>query len=254
MLLFGREVANALEGHRARLRRESSLLAEAFAEIHAKTRQIVHEANNPLSVLRNYLAILAKKLGSEVAANEELRILEEEVERMGELLQRLGDLGEPRETAGAIDLNQLLKELLQLLIDTGYLPDNIEALTNLDVALPPIETDRNAVKQILLNLLKNAVEAMPEGGKIWLRTRDYVYLDDREYVEIAVSDSGPGIPPHVLARLFQPVESTKGPGHSGLGLSIVRNLVRELNGLISCHSSDTHGTAFRILLPRELEV
>lgn len=251
---FARALAQALEDHRAQARRESDRVAEAGAEIRAKIRQIVHEANNPLAVLRNYLAILGRKLDAEAGVQEELRMLEEEVERMGSLLQRLRDPEEGREGQGAVDLNRLIKESLQLIAETGFMPESIEASTSFDPALPPIRTDGSAVKQILLNLLKNAVEAMPEGGQVWLRTRDYVYLDAREYVEIGIADSGPGIPPHVLARLFQPVESTKGPGHSGLGLSIVRHLVRELNGLISCHSSATQGTAFRILLPRELEV
>lgn len=251
-LSLAAEAARALEGHRARQRREQSLVTEAVAELQARTRQLVHEANNPLSVLRNYLSILRNKL-PDPSAPQELAMLEEEVGRVGQLLLQLGAFSPPVEGDYATDLNQLVTELVQLLVDTGFTPDHIETHLRLDTSLPPIRTDRNALKQIVLNLLKNAIEAMDEGGEIWLRTRDYIYLDDREYVEIGISDSGPGIPPHVMARLFQPVESTKGPEHGGLGLSIVRNLVRELGGLISCRSSESDGTAFRILLPRELD-
>jgi signal transduction histidine kinase len=84
-------------------------------------------------------------------------------------------------------------------------------------------------------------------------TQDYVYFNEREYVELEVRDDGPGIPPHVLARLFEPIESSKGAGHSGLGLSIVKSLVAQLGGVVSCKSSERRGTTFRILLPREIE-
>jgi signal transduction histidine kinase len=123
----------------------------------------------------------------------------------------------------------------------------------MDEELPPIVTRANALKQVIINLIKNAVEAMGEAGTLTVKTEDYVYLSDKEYIEISIADSGPGIPPHILVHLFEPVTSTKGKGHSGLGLSIVNNLIKEMEGLISCRSNHKSGTSFHIYLPRELE-
>lgn len=128
----------------------------------------------------------------------------------------------------------------------------IETRLELDEQLPPVVSRRNTLKQILINLMKNAIEAMGAAGELRLRTQDYVYFDDRAFIEIVVSDNGPGIAPHILAQLFQPVQSTKGGEHSGLGLSIVNSLVKQLDGRISCRSNETHGTRFQLLLPREL--
>ena len=121
-----------------------------------------------------------------------------------------------------------------------------------DAALPPVMTRYDLLKQVMLNLVKNACEAMTNGGRLELSTQDYVYWHDRECIEIVISDNGPGIPPHVLANLFKPVTSTKGEGHGGLGLSIAKNLMDELEGFIGCRSSEAKGTRFQLLLPREL--
>ncbi|MBW7943622.1 MAG: ATP-binding protein, partial [Candidatus Kuenenia stuttgartiensis] len=95
---------------------------------------------------------------------------------------------------------------------------------------------------------KNAVETMQKGGQIHASTRDNVTIDGKPFVEIIIKDNGPGIPEHILQSLFTPVHSTKGGNHSGLGLSIVKNLVSSMNGSINCQSSKA-GTAFTIYLP-----
>ena len=111
------------------------------------------------------------------------------------------------------------------------------------------------LKQILINLIKNACEAMAgKGGNLQIETHDYLYQQGKEFIEIVITDSGAGIPPQIMAALFQPVASTKGGSHSGLGLSIVRSLVDELQGSISCRSSEQRGTRFQLLLPRELKL
>ncbi len=247
---FAAEAARALESHRALRDHEHTLVAEALVQVQSRTRQLVHDARTPLAVLRNYLAVLRTKLSASTA--EDLRVLEEEVGRVEQLLQEISSSASQINSSGIIDLNSLLKEIVQLLVDTGSTPKGIQTHLRLDKTLPPLRTKRNAVKQIVLNLVKNAIEAIGDSGQICVSTRDRVYLQDRDYVEIQISDSGPGIPEPVLVKLFQPVESTKGLGHSGLGLSIVRRLVRELGGRVSCSRGDSGGTVFRILLPRDL--
>ena len=135
------------------------------------------------------------------------------------------------------------------MLDSLFAQNQIAVQTQLDPAIPIIVTDRDKLKQVLINLLKNAAEAMQEGGSLLISSRGKILRDGNEYIEISLIDNGPGIPEHVMANLFKPVSSTKGKGHAGLGLSIVKNLVDELKGRIFCQSNEISGTTFQILLP-----
>jgi signal transduction histidine kinase len=111
-----------------------------------------------------------------------------------------------------------------------------------------VAADPDVLKQILVNLIKNAVEALPDGGHIEIASRGHVNRERRMYAELVVSDNGPGLSPEVMANLFSKVRSTKEGQHRGLGLSIVHGLVQKVGGMISCRSGRS-GTAFEILLP-----
>ncbi len=112
-----------------------------------------------------------------------------------------------------------------------------------------VEGDPDILKQILVNLIKNAIEALSAtGGRIEIANRGHVNRERRLYLELVVSDTGPGLSREVLANLFSAVKSTKEGPHHGLGLSIVHSLVKKLNGHIACRSGKT-GTSFEILLP-----
>ncbi|MEJ2480917.1 MAG: ATP-binding protein [Acidihalobacter sp.] len=120
------------------------------------------------------------------------------------------------------------------------------------IALPAIAAPRNSIKQILVNLVKNAAEALAQGQTITIQTEDAIYIGKDPFVGVIVADDGPGLPPQVLEALFEPVASTKGKGHSGLGLSITKRLVDEVGGRIACRSNAAQGTRFQILIPRRL--
>jgi signal transduction histidine kinase len=107
---------------------------------------------------------------------------------------------------------------------------------------------RDTLRQILLNLLKNSVEAMPDGGQLQIATATTVLDDKGRCIEISIRDNGPGLPDEVRERLFRPVFTKKGGTHAGLGLSITSQLVRELRGLIHCRTGPD-GTEFVVLLP-----
>jgi len=98
-------------------------------------------------------------------------------------------------------------------------------------------------------LIKNSAEALDTDGQLMVHTRDYVNVDGKQHVELSVADDGPGIDTDIQQQLFSPVRSTKGMGHAGLGLTIVKKMVNELHGSISCRSSDK-GTSFHILFPK----
>jgi signal transduction histidine kinase len=109
----------------------------------------------------------------------------------------------------------------------------------------------DALKQILVNLIKNAVEALPKGGSIAIINAGRVQREGRQFIALSVQDNGPGVPPEVLAKLFTPVKSSKPGENRGIGLSIVQGLVQKLKGQIGCTSTD-RGTVFEILLPARM--
>jgi HD-like signal output (HDOD) protein/signal transduction histidine kinase len=245
---FANEAASMLADVVSRLERRQ----QVEAEYNARARQVIHEANNPLGILRNYLQVLSGKLEEGHPALNDLRIIGEEVDRVGGIIRRLADVPEEMQE-GVVSINDLISDVVTVFKDSMFISGDIELRIELDDVLPPIVTRANALKQVIINLIKNAVEAMGETGVLTVKTDDYVYLNDQEYIEISVSDTGPGIPPHILAHLFEPVTSTKGKGHSGLGLSIVNNLIKDMKGLVSCRSNHKSGTSFHIFLPRDLE-
>jgi signal transduction histidine kinase/HD-like signal output (HDOD) protein len=215
-------------------------------------RKLVHEANNPLAIISNYLQVLSLRLKQDPSVQEQLSILSEEIERVGNIILRMRDVSGPSELPqGSVEINDLIGDLLEIFQISLFTTHGIRAEVSLDASMPAILSNRNSLKQILTNLIKNAVEAMPQGGVISIGTRDQVNLDGRQYVELRVSDDGPGLSSEVLANVFSPVKSSKGKGHAGLGLTIVRNLVSDLGGSISCRNRKRGGVEFLILLPRK---
>lgn len=252
--LFAREAADALLRFRRRQVREERPDVENQAQWKERVRELVHETNNPLGIIRNYLYLLSNRMESDPAAQEDLRVVRDEIERVAGLIRRFNEVEAEEEVKPrAVDINQVVSDTLRLAADTLVHDNAVDIAVDLDQAMPPIVTRHDLLKQVILNLIKNALEAMAQaGGRLEVTTQDYVYWHDRECVEIVISDSGPGIPPDVLANLFKPVASTKGEGHAGLGLSIAKNLMDELGGFISCRSSEAKGTRFQLLLPRDL--
>ncbi len=254
LMAFAHDVAGRWQGWRRRQLASAAREEELAAEFDARARRVVHEANNPLTIMRNYLALLGGRLDAEHAAQDDLKILREEIDRVAGILSGLRQTPEQEADASApVDLNGLVRDLGRLWQGSLLVGRQVELALDLDPAVPPLTTGRNALKQVLINLARNGVEAMGEKGRLQIATRDYVYLDGQAFVELTVADDGPGLPPQVLANLFRPVVSHKGGNHAGLGLSIVKSLVDELGGRISCRSSETGGATFQILLPRVLE-
>ena len=221
--------------------------------------RIVHEARNPLGIIRNYMKILGRKLTEEHGVTEELKILEEELGRVGRLLDELAEFSEPpQQEKRLVDINQLIADVTAMIRDSLLTSSPIALHLDLDNALTPFTTEEDSLKQIVLNLLKNAIEAVAERGSITITSRKLPSAPSEipltspaaSYAEITVSDDGPGIPETLRLSLFDPYSSTK-KDHQGLGLSIVYNLVRHIGGLIRVRSRKKGGTLFSILLPIE---
>ncbi|MFV2004484.1 MAG: HDOD domain-containing protein [Gammaproteobacteria bacterium] len=214
-----------------------------------KIREVLHEVRNPLSIMNNYLGILSYKLESDKPAQEDVQTIKSEIERISEILNRLSEDESPTDETSPVDINTIISDLTNIFQTSLFTSKNIQISLDLDEQIEYLQSNANALKQIYTNLVKNAVEALPANGQVMVYTQDNVNVDGKQHIELSVSDNGPGIDTDVLPRLFSPIETSKGEDHAGLGLTIVKNLVNELHGSISCRSSDK-GTSFHILLPK----
>jgi signal transduction histidine kinase/HD-like signal output (HDOD) protein len=213
--------------------------------------RIAHDVSNPLAIIKNYVKILRMKLAQEDAARPSLTVIDEEIDRITDIIRSADKPGsDAAAEQSSSDLNATIFDIVR---NEGpfWAKLGVNVRTDLHHAVPTLYFDPAALRQVLLNLLRNAAEAMVNGGEVVVATRrDYVSEDGKLCVEIIVKDNGPGIPQRVLERLFQPVRSAKGKAHAGLGLHIVRNLVMQMGGIVQCHSTAARGTLFQILLPQ----
>ena len=215
-----------------------------------RVRRAVHEAANPLTIMRNYVNLLSESLGADSVVQRDLGIIGDEIERVARIVRGLTAAEETAAPAAALELasvNGVVSELVRMALGTLFVPNKVNVQIDLDPDVPPLPLQKDLLKQVLVNLAKNAVEAMQGGGHLTFSTR----LDDaggQRQVEIEVADTGPGLPAAVAAHLFEPVASEKGGDHAGLGLAISRGLVERMNGHLAC-SSTPQGTRFQIRLP-----
>jgi HD-like signal output (HDOD) protein/signal transduction histidine kinase len=246
---FGAQAASALEtalSERGHARRQLAHVAEEYREA---SRRVVHEVNNPLSIIKNYLSVLDSKLARNEPVNGEMSILNEEIDRVGQLVGSLADLQPAEAAPRPADVARVAADVVRLFRATDFVPPSVEIVLSMPEDATRIEGDADILKQILVNLVKNAIEALAEsGGRIEIASRGHVNRERKLYLELVVSDTGPGLAREVLANLFSAVKSTKPGAHHGLGLSIVHSLVKKLHGDIACRSGRT-GTSFEILLP-----
>lgn len=228
-----------------------------------RLRELVHEANNPLSVVRNYLHILEMKLAREPEALGQVQLINEEIQRAAGIVAKAKDLTDPAILeAEYVDVDDI--EALFGPVDVADVARRVAALQRhdaeerdvvvaLDLPRGPVfaHSDSDKLTQVLLNLLRNAIEALDDGGNVALAAIGGVYRAGARGVEVTVSDDASGLPADVLESLFQPKQSSKGGAHQGLGLHIVHRLVADLEGQIDVRTGD-RGTAFTIFLPAAL--
>lgn len=214
----------------------------------ARVRHAAHEVNNPLGIIKNYLAILKVKLGDDAPIADELRIIHEELDRIVRIVRSLArediELDEVPEDS---DLNALIQDLVKVTQPT-WQSKGIEVTTQLTSGLPLLSSGRDKLKQIVLNLMLNAIEATPAGGTVRIETALLANHRHERFIEILVADSGHGIPPELAEQIFDPLDTEKSDGHAGLGLSIVRSLTESMQGSIN-FKTGASGTTFQISLP-----
>lgn len=260
LTLFTGYVALSLNADRSSRTRFQEIQTERLTAYTVMARKVFHEVNNPLSIIKNYLKILGVKLSEIKIAQDEIRIINEEIDRIALILREISAFSEETVSKNeSVDVNLLISDLAKIIKNSLLKNSMITLHLELEPSVPRIGAEKNRLKQVFINLIKNAGEAMTGGGNLYIQTHhiqkltgktaaDSLGIQDREYVEITVSDDGPGIPDHIKPRLFEPFVSSKSSGHSGLGLSIVYNIIQSFNGKITCESNIGNGTRFSIEL------
>lgn len=221
---------------------------EKLAAIGQLAASIAHEVGNPLQAIQGFLALFLEQCPPEVTNQHYLKLAEEEIERIVQVLARLRDLYRPRaDVVAPLDMNALIENVL-LLTSKQLERGRIRMVCELDPALPKIYAVVDQLKQVLLNLVLNAAEAMAEGGLLHIQT----YTQDNKLggraLVVTVTDTGPGIPPDQLPYIFDGLHTTKERG-MGLGLYTSKVIVERHMGRISAQSIPGEGTTFSLLLP-----
>ncbi|MHB2016879.1 MAG: two-component system sensor histidine kinase NtrB [Candidatus Xenobia bacterium] len=219
--------------------------AAKLATMGELTASIAHELNNPLATVSLRVETLLMGLPADDARRRPLEIVEQEVERMSGLVAHLLEFGRRgQRTLTTVDVREEIETALEL-VQYHLRKARVELVRDFASDLPGIDVDRQQLRQVLLNLLTNASDAMPEGGTLSLRVRG---LDGTLYIEF--TDTGTGISPENLSRIMEPFFSTKDPGKgTGLGLPICRRIVQEHYGTIDIESTLGEGTTVRVGFP-----
>lgn len=207
---------------------------------------LAHEINQPLSAAANYLSVLRRNLdaGAVEKAKPIVERISEQIERTGTILKKLRRFIEKRETERTLESPEVLVEDAVTLL--GTIDSEVSLETRIGSALPRVMVDRIQLQQVLVNLMRNAIEAMQDCPRRELTLA--VFAPDHKSIEICLTDTGPGLADAVRERLFQPFVSTKQNG-MGVGLSICRSIIEQHDGQIWAEPNPGGGTAFRFTLP-----
>jgi len=221
--------------------------SERLASIGEMSTYIAHEIRNPLFAISGFANQLLREAQDE-KAREKLGIIVAESRRLDGILKSILTFARPSESApGLADINGIVRDTMDLM---GMACENqsIQPILALTKDIPLVKADPELIKQCLINLVKNAVEAMPSGGLLTVRTGLAP-----SHVILEVEDTGVGIPPEMRDKVFSPFFSTKGKG-SGLGLAMIKKILDDLGGTVDLTSIPGEGTRVSLLLPPHLAV
>ncbi len=230
--------------------------AERLATLGELAASLAHEIKNPLAGIAGAIQVMADELPEADPRKEIMREVLSQVHRLDRTVRDLLATARPgKPDIRPCDIHQVLDRVLFLLVDSPE-AKRVRVIRAYTPGIPRLEADGKQLGQVFLNLILNAVQAMPTGGQITLQTgvRDVdgagreSQMARGQVVEVALTDTGPGIPPHVLKDIFTPFMTTKRRG-TGLGLSVSRRIVEDHGGWIEAESPPGQGATFRVFLP-----
>ena len=245
-----RNLMSDVSDTRSRLERSRNqlLAAEKLASVGKIAASVAHEIRNPLTAMKLWLFSIHEAVRGNAGLSQKLGIVSEEIERLENIVRNFLEFSRPlalhcrRQDVGAV-----IEQTLELLaprfqgekITIDYVPRP---------ALPPVMADAAQLKQVLLNLLGNAADALACGGEICIAAKAEKDGGGRPMVVVRISDTGPGMPPDIQCRLFEPFFTTKEQG-TGLGLCIAAQIMARHEGALVLESSTEKGTTFAVWLP-----
>lgn len=231
----------------------SALAAEKLAALGRLTAGVSHEILNPLNIVTLRLHMMIRNPDTPPEIVHHLKVLDEQANRIAKITEDLLYFARQREPERRnTSLNETVQRTLGLL-EYDLKKSNVDVVLGLGEKMPSISADQGQLQQVILNMLTNARDAMPEGGRLELTTSK-TQFNGQEFVELRVSDTGKGIDPEHFDKLFEPFFTTKPEGvGTGLGLSICQGIIESHGGSISAESELEQGTTFIIQLPTELK-
>lgn len=245
-----RETVNDLSDSIGQLKHTQMQLVQSakLAAVGQLAAGVAHEINNPLTTISGFSELMLSELPPDSPLHNDLTMIRREAQRARDVVRRLLDFarqsGPHREPA---DLNDVVRETV-ILMRNAAITKNVNIIELYAPNLPWARMDVNQIKQVVLNLLNNAVQAMPKGGTLTVATESYA--TDVPGVRLRLVDTGMGIPRENLERIFEPFFTTKPPGEgTGLGLALSYTIVRDHGGKIEVTSVVNKGTTFMVWLP-----
>ena len=219
--------------------------AEKLAAMGRLTASIAHELNNPLQAVQNCLHLIIHRTLGQEKRQRYLTMAQDEVNRLISTVQRMLDFyrTSPKQHH-ATDVHKVIEDVLAL-TDKQLQRERVHVHRSFDPNVPPLNAIQNQLKQVFLNLVINATEAMPDGGSIAISTS---LSDDGKWVSISFRDQGAGLSQQAMAHLFEPFYTTKSSG-TGLGLSISYGIIEQHGGNIVVENAESKGSCFTVLLP-----
>ena len=248
---FGKIAAISLDAALEAERHRQQVAAELTQQFTTQARQIAHEAGNPLGIIKSYLKILERKL-PEDGGRQELAVLTEEIDRVANIVGHMTHTLKGATAGRDVDLVGVLNDFLMLYADTLFKARGIRVDTQFPASGVAIRINRDNLKQIVLNLWKNAAEALSAGKTVKIAVSDNIIHDGANYVQLRIDDNGPGMTEEAIQALYRPKATPEG-AQRGLGLSIVGGLARQEGILITCRSQLGVGTSIALLIPRHDE-
>lgn len=219
---------------------------EKFAATGRLAATLAHEVNNPMEAIKNAIYLMAGSLPEN--AQPVYNILKSETERVARIVRQMLGLYRNTEQVKPVNVNTLVEDTL-LLLTRQLQRANVEVITDLR-PLPDAIIAADQIRQVLSNIVINARDAMPSGGKLRIRTRHVPGKNDLHgWVRIIIADTGTGIPQEMIRTIFEPFVTTKGEKGTGLGLWIVKGIIQNHAGKLVVRSRVDHGTVFKIDLP-----
>ncbi|HEY8394227.1 MAG TPA: ATP-binding protein, partial [Thermaerobacter sp.] len=219
------------------------LRSERLAAVGQLAAGAAHEIRNPLTAIKGFIQLIGQRVDRETGAY--IDIVFQEIDRIEQIVNDLLLLArQPQPRLKRVDLARLLGRLVEMVrMEAGAGRYHIELVV--EDKLPSLSADERQLRQVFLNLIRNGLEAMLDGGRLWIRAS---HDRDAGTVTVEVEDEGVGIPPEILERIFDPFFSTKDHG-TGLGLAVSYGIVRNHGGHIDVESEPGRGTRVRVILP-----